>query len=139
MTDPDTFAATFAALYAAHQVGDFWVQTEQQAATKGQPGWPGRIACAQHCATYTLTAFAALAALYWVTGATGPAWRLTAGLAVSAVTHYIADRRAPLRRIADAVGRGEFYRVAGRGINGAYLLDQSWHVGWLAITALVIA
>ena len=139
MTDPGTIGGIFAALYAAHQVADHWVQTEQQAATKGQPGWPGRVACLTHCATYTATAFAALAALYWATGTTGPAWRLGAGLAGSAVTHYIADRRTPLRRIADAVGRGGFYRVAGNGINGAYLLDQSWHVGWLFIAALVIA
>jgi hypothetical protein len=45
----------FAALYAAHLVADHWVQTQRQAVTKGLPGWPGRIGCAAHVATYTAT------------------------------------------------------------------------------------
>src|SRR5256885_16927252 len=62
------------------------------------------------------------------------------GLAVSAVTHYIADRRTPLLRLAEAMqpvtGKADFYRLGapreGRDDNpslgtGAYALDQSWH------------
>ena len=89
--------------------------------------------------TYTVTCVVALAALYLVTGATGSGWRLLAGLAVNAVSHYIADRRTPLRRLAEALGSGPFYRLAGHGLNGAYLLDQSWHIGFLFLSALVIA
>ena len=139
LTDPGTFAATFAALYAAHQVADHWVQTQYQADTKGQPGPRGRAACAAHVVTYTVTCVVALATLYLVTGATGSGWRLLAGLAVNAVSHYIADRRTPLRRLAEALGSGPFYRLAGHGLNGAYLLDQSWHIGFLFLSALVIA
>jgi hypothetical protein len=51
------FAACFAALYTAHQVADHWLQTPAQAAGKGGPGWTGRLACARHVATLTLTAF----------------------------------------------------------------------------------
>ena len=134
-----TFAAVFATLYAAHQVADHWVQTQHQADTKGQPGRVGRVACAAHVASYTLTAVVALGVLCLYTGLELSPWSTMVGLTVSAVTHYIADRREPLRRIADATGSGPFYRVNSGGINGAYLLDQSWHVGFLFLSALIIA
>jgi hypothetical protein len=41
--------------------------------------------------------------------------------------------------MAQAIGSGPFYRLNTAGINGAYLLDQSWHIGWLFIAALIIA
>jgi hypothetical protein len=135
---PGAVAAVFAALYAAHQLADHWVQTQHQADTKGQPGWRGRISCAAHVATYTGTQLAAVLLLVWRCGVDIAPAALAAGLTVSAVTHYIADRRTPLRRIADATGAGVFYRVNAGGINGAYLLDQSWHIAWLFIAALLI-
>jgi len=131
-------AALFAALFVAHQVADHWIQTQHQADTKGTAGWRGRLACAAHVATYTATALVAVLALAWRTGLQLAPGALTAGLAVSAITHYIADRRDPLRAIADRTGSGVFYRVNSGGINGAYLLDQSWHIGWLFVAALVI-
>jgi hypothetical protein len=145
-TTTGTVAAVFVALFVAHQVGDHWVQTEAQAATKGKPGVEGRIACLAHVATYTLTAFVALAVLYLTTGVTGPAWRLLLGLTVSAVTHYVADRRTPLRVFAGWAGHRDFYRLGapreGRDDNpslgpGAYA--QSWHYAWLFVAALIIA
>jgi len=48
-----TFAASFAALFVGHQLADHWVQTDGQAAAKGQPGWRGRWACTRHVLTYT--------------------------------------------------------------------------------------
>ncbi|MGH8881955.1 MAG: DUF3307 domain-containing protein [Stackebrandtia sp.] len=136
---PATFAAVFAALYAAHHVADHWVQTDHQAATKGRPGWSGRFACACHVATYTGAAVVALAGLVLMVGVDLNVGAVGAGLAVSAVTHYLADRRAPLRWLADRTGSGRFYRVSTAGMNGAYLLDQSWHIGWLYAAALIIA
>jgi hypothetical protein len=146
--DLGTFAAVFAALYAAHQVADHWVQTQHQADTKGQPGWAGRLACAAHVATYTATGMLALLTLSLATGWRPDAWHLTTGMAVSAVSHYIADRRTPLRRIAAALGSAKFYALGvprpGRDDNpslgtGAHALDQSWHVGWLFAAALMVA
>lgn len=143
-----TFAAVFVALYAAHQVADHWVQTEHQANTKGLPGWPGRLACAAHVATYSATALAAILALVATTGADLSPIKLTAGLAISAATHYVADRRAPLTRLAAWAGHTQFHALGaprpGRDDNpslgtGAYALDQSWHIGWLFVAALVIA
>ncbi|MEW2474594.1 DUF3307 domain-containing protein [Micromonospora gifhornensis] len=129
------FAAVFVALYAAHQVGDHWIQTQHQADCKGQPGWSGRLACAAHVATYTATAVVALAAVAVATGWRPAVVPLLAGLAVSAVTHYIADRRTPLRWLADRLGKNPAWLERGGGL---YALDQSWHVGWLFIAALTI-
>src|SRR5687767_9551376 len=106
MTDPRiaALAAVFGALYAAHQVADHWVQTQHQADHKGLPAWKGRLSCLAHVATYTATAVAALAPLAAL-GLPLHLGQTIAGLTVSAVTHYIADRRTPLRRMADALGK----------------------------------
>lgn len=139
MSGPATFAAVAVSLYAAHQVGDYWVQTSRQAAEKGLPGWQGRLACAAHVATYTATlaGFLAVVAL-WLDISLSLPW-LLAGLALSAVTHYFADRRRPLERLAGLLGSTKFYR-AGEGLaTGAALLDQAWHWGWLFVSALVIS
>jgi hypothetical protein len=143
-----TFAAVFVALYVAHQVADHWIQTQHQADCKGRPGWPGRIACAAHVATYTATAFGFLGVLNLATDADLSPGRVFLGLAVSAITHYIADRRTPLKRLAELAGAGRFYALgiprAGRDDNpslgtGSYALDQSFHYLFLFIAALIIA
>lgn len=134
-----TFAVVFGAYLAGHQVGDYWVQTGAQAARKGRPGWAGRRACAAHVATYTLTLAAFLALAETVLGFTVSTWHEAAGLAVSAVTHYFADRRAPLRALARALGKEAFWD-SGQGLaSGAAHLDQAWHWGWLFVAALVTA
>ena len=147
-TSPARFAATFAALYAAHQVADHWVQTQHQADTKGRPGWRARLACAAHVGTYTATAAAALYAVNRRTGMGLTPGRAAAALALSAVTHYAADRRTPLRRLAELTGFARFYALGaprpGHDDNpsigtGAYALDQSFHVGCLAAAALIAA
>jgi hypothetical protein len=134
------FAAVAVTLYAGHQAGDYWAQTSGQAAAKGLPGWEGRRACAAHVATYTLTltVFLALAA-WWLRLPLSLPWVL-AGLGLSAVTHYFADRRRPLERLAELwPGKIGFYR-AGEGLaTGAALLDQAWHWTWLFVSALLIS
>ncbi|WP_068920890.1 DUF3307 domain-containing protein [Planobispora rosea] len=146
-TDLAAFAATFAALFAAHNVGDHWVQTHHQACAKAAPTAAGRIACLKHVATLTAAKAAALAALALVTGLTLHPLALLTGLAVDAASHYWADRRVPLARLAGAIGKRGFYELGsprpGRDDaphlgTGAYALDQSWHIGWLFITALII-
>ncbi|GAA0717944.1 DUF3307 domain-containing protein [Dactylosporangium roseum] len=134
-TDAGTLAAVFVALYAAHQVADHWVQTQHQADHKADPGWRGHLACAAHVATYTATAVAALILAVAVTGLSLHLGWTAAGLAVSAVTHHIADRRVPLRRMADALRKSPGWLERGGGL---YALDQAWHVGWLFIAALLI-
>ncbi|MGH3155155.1 MAG: transcriptional regulator [Streptosporangiaceae bacterium] len=139
MSGAAVFAAVAIALLAGHQAGDYWVQTDRQAARKGLPGWPGRAACAAHVATYTLTLAGCLAlAAWWLALPLSAAW-VAAGLAVSAVTHYVADRRWPLRRLAGLIpGKAGFW-ASGTGLaSGAAYLDQAWHWFWLFISALVV-
>lgn len=131
-----TFAATFVTLYVAHQVADHWIQTQHQADCKGLPGWSGRIACAAHVGTYTAAALFALAALRWSLDLNLAPGQVFAGLLISAVTHYIADRRVPLRRAADALGKNPGWLENGGGM---YTLDQSFHYLFLFVAALVIA
>jgi hypothetical protein len=102
-------AAGFA-LEAAH-VADHWVQTQHQADVKGRPGWPGRLACdAQgNVATYTLTTVTFLPAVAWRTGYHPHPVNLVTGLAVSAVTHHIADRRTPQQKLPTRLRSGTFY------------------------------
>lgn len=136
------FGGVYAALHAGHKVADYWVQTSHQAEVKGKPGKDGRLACAAHVATLTTTQGAFLAFATWSTGERLD-WRRTAvGLGLNAVSHYVADRRTPLRRVAERLawcGKDGFYD-SGEGLaSGAHALDQAWHIGWLAISAAVIA
>ncbi|MFF2044032.1 hypothetical protein ACFVVX_26795 [Kitasatospora sp. NPDC058170] len=138
------FAAVYALLRASADVADHWIQTDHQAATKGQhdhaegqSSAAGRRACAAHVASYTATQAVVLLAGTRLLGVRLRPVPLAAALAVSAVTHYAADRREPLRRLADATGKGVFVRLADHGLNGGYLLDQSWHHGWETAAALI--
>ncbi|MFF2074624.1 transcriptional regulator [Kitasatospora sp. NPDC058162] len=154
------FAASYALLRAAGDVADHFVQTCHQAATKGhhdhnpgQSSAAGRRACAAHVATYTATQAAVLLAGTRLLGVRLRPAPVTAALALSAVTHYVADRREPLRRLADAVGIGDFYALGTPGHpaypttrngkyaptlgTGAYALDQAWHHAFETIAALI--
>lgn len=97
--------SVFAALYAAHQVGDHHVQRDCDAQAKGLPGRAGQLACLRHVTSYTATAAVALAATHAATGVRPRLGRTLAGLALSAVSHYVIDRREPLRRFAAATGQ----------------------------------
>lgn len=129
------FAALFAALFVAHAIGDYWVQTNWQAVTKAEPGAAGRVACALHVVTYTVTLAAVTAGVAYRLDVDLSSGRVAAALVLSAVTHYIADRRTPLRRLAVACRHGGVWLDDG----GLALMDQAWHVGWLGVAALIIA
>jgi hypothetical protein len=129
------FAAIFAALYVAHQIADYWVQTDWQARTKAQPGTTGHLACALHVTTYTATLAIILAWVAYRIDVDLSFARVFMALSASAVTHYIADRRTPLRRLAIASHHSKAWLDSG----GLALVDQAWHMGWLGIAALIIA
>ncbi|MCX5207566.1 transcriptional regulator [Streptomyces sp. NBC_00237] len=159
MADPGltatTFAAVFVALYIGHSVGDHWVQSSCQAADKGRPGWTGRAACARHVLGLTATKAAVLLAVVLVLDLAVGTAGLVVGLGADAASHYWADRRTTLARLARLCGKSEFlslgtpahpaHPVTAAGTyaptlgTGAYALDQSWHTLWLGIAALVIA
>lgn len=143
-----TFATTLPALLVAHTVADHWIQTDHQACTKGKAGWPGRLACARHVATYTACTVGVVGLLGVLHLAAFTPAGFVLGQLVSAVTHYWADRRSTLAKLAALLGNGRFYRLGapreGHDDNpslgtGAYALDQSWHWAWLAVAALVTA
>lgn len=136
-------ALLFAAFYAAHQVGDHWVQRHHDAETKGQDDAEGRAACARHVATLTATKAAAVAAAVLATGMRVRPGRLAAAMAADAISHYAIDRRRPLARLAARVGKTEFYELgefeAAPCGTGAYALDQSAHIAALWAAAVAAA
>jgi len=141
--DPAAFAAIFAALYAAHELGDHWVQTHHQALTKGRPDTIGRLACLRHVASLTAVKAAAIVLVVLVCGIAFPfsGALVVLALGFDAASHYWADRRTTLAALADRLGKGDFVRL-GDGFaaptgTGAYALDQSWHITWLLVTSLL--
>lgn len=143
-------AVSSAALFAAHEVGDHWVQTNGQAMCKGGTGWAARAACARHVLALAGVKAVALLATFAVVGLPIRLGWWAAGLGVDAVSHYWADRRTTLRRLAALLGAGKlaFFDLGaprpGHDDNpslgtGAYALDQSWHILWLFIAALIMA
>ena len=106
-----TFAAVAVALVVAHQVADHWVQSSHQAAHKGKPGWEGRLACLEHVASYTLVTTLATLAVWLLLDLPLTLPGVALGQAISAVTHYWADRRTTLQRLAERLRLGGFYRL----------------------------
>ena len=133
------FAAGYLTLVASHNVADYWAQTTYQANNKGRHGSVhenavGRRACLNHVATYTAATTSAIAGVNKGLGL-GANWRgILVGQAISSASHYFADRRHTLRKLAEHTGRLEFYDNGGSAS-----LDQSWHLGWLALAALATA
>ena len=118
------FAAAYAALTASHKFADHWIQVDAQATAKGDPGTAGRLACASHIATYTVTQGLALLAADRLLGLRLSPGRTAAALAVSAGTHYAADRQAGhwrdeaprgVARLATATGHGHGWRLTPSG------------------------
>ncbi|MFE3378777.1 hypothetical protein [Streptomyces anulatus] len=141
------FAAVYALLTGAHEVGDYIVQDNADARAKGKPGREGAVACTRHVTTYTLTQAAALLAANRFLDLRLDPRRAAAALALSALTHYAADRcaghwandtdGAPLLvRAAHKAGKGGWLTADPRA--GA-LLDQAWHKGWICLAAAIAA
>jgi hypothetical protein len=153
------FVVAYVLLRSAADLADHWIQTDHQAKNKGwhngdvehrkstgmveattvieHTSAEGRKACAAHVASYVGTQAAALVVGSKVTGIKFNTKYIVAALAVSGVTHYVADRRAPLRKVAEATGKGNFVRMTDFGMNGAYCLDQAWHHTFETIAAVV--
>ncbi|MEU5426876.1 hypothetical protein AB0H73_14905 [Streptomyces olivoreticuli] len=139
------FASVYAILTATHEVADHWIQQDADAVAKGRPGREGVTACLRHVATYTATQAAALyAANRFLDLRISPA-RAIAALAVSAGTHYVADRQGGhwsdpepkgVVRLAAAMGHATWLQ---RDPGAGYLMDQAWHKGWVAVAAAVAA
>lgn len=136
------FAAVYAALHAAHQAGDFLAQTDVQAQRKAcradrptdcteAESWGALLG---HITTYHLTQAAALLLADRALGLGLAPRRAVAGIAISALTHAMIDRRWPVRLWMDNTGSAAF-----RARGGAPQVDQAMHYLALAMAAGVIA
>jgi hypothetical protein len=166
MSTTGDFAAIAVALYAAHHVGDYWVQRPIDAERKADAGPRGRLHCLTHVLTYVATQAVFLAVITLVLHLDTSLLGVVLGLLVSGVTHYIADRRAPLAWLAGLIpGKADFmklgkprepqileFRRMGVAMGefpitdnpqlatGAWALDQSWHIFWgVFVAALIMA
>jgi hypothetical protein len=155
-------AAVYAALWAAHDLGDHVVQTDDQAANKRHDV----ASLARHVGGYLATQAAALAALR-AAGVRMAPWRVAAGLAVSGLTHAFWDLRGPVLWLLTHTGSLHFakpvvrtwFSVDGLGavidsheggvphdvgaagalpLHGPYLADQALHHVCVFAAALII-
>lgn len=158
MSDAGTFAAVAVALYAAHHVGDYWVQTDHQARHKGLAGEEGRTACLNHVIGYLLTQATFMVGTALILGIPPQGAGPYVALLVSGVTHYMADRREHglMFKLARAVRLAAFLDLGkprnivfrcdeGCGhydnpqlATGAWALDQSWHIFWGVFVAALL-
>lgn len=136
-----TFASVFVSMYAAHHVADHWLQRSAEALGKSARSWRGCLLCARHVAVLVVTKLVALSAMAAVVGLHLSVPAVALGLSVDALSHYIADRRTPLEYLARLLDKAEFWNLGDGGAapagTGAYALDQSWHVAWLFVAALI--
>jgi hypothetical protein len=154
LTRAATAALAFAALFGGHYAGDQWLQTSGQACKKslaraGGARLEAHWHCAKHVMVYSLAGLTMfLVAALWLDLPVRPGW-IAAGIALNAITHYIADLRTPLLWMARVIGRQAYVehcqvvRPTGAEMVGpgtaSFELDQAWHFIWIFFSALLFA
>jgi Protein of unknown function (DUF3307) len=128
-----TFAVVLPTLLVAHHVADHWIQTDEQAKAKGQRGVEGRNACAVHVCTYTLTTILFVSTMWLLFSLPISSAGFLLGQAVSAVTHYWADRKFTLEWLTQQwpfsrMGKHDFYRSGRVRVTAAWSGDDGSHV-----------
>lgn len=154
LTTLATFAATLPILLVAHNLADHVTgQTHKQAITKGAPtpeqiadaanagrklgphaGWGALLG---HVAWYHLTIILAALLAWLVLPIHWSAPSAALALGWSALTHGFIDRRWPVRRLLNAMGKRGYAELASGGMNGMYQVDQALHHAMLLISALL--
>jgi hypothetical protein len=132
------FVVALVVFNVAHQIGDHVLQTDHQAARKAEPGWVGVRAMAGHLLTYHLGAGGLLLGTFAVLGLPLTVTGVAAGLACSAVTHGLLDRRWPVRAMLRAV-RASRFAESTSPVCGMYQADQAWHRLALLASALLVS
>jgi len=131
------FAVSMIGLLVAHQLGDHVIQTDRQAAGKaGGHGWWWPMA--GHLAGYHAVAAAVVVGTGALLGLPLTVRGVVAGLAFSALTHGLLDRRWPVRAVLRAFGSPRFAEATAP-ICGIYAADQALHKLALLGSALMIA
>jgi hypothetical protein len=121
-------ATVFLALLVSHLLGDWVVQTDEQAANKTHT-WGALVG---HVARYHLIMGGLLLIPMLRDG--WSAWCALVALAVSAGSHAFIDRRWPVRTLLRAVGSPGFATVEW----GVIAVDQALHLSILAVLAVVL-
>lgn len=136
---PADFAAAFVALYAAHQVADHWIHVDWH--DQAQALSPGDIGtCIAHMILYIGYAAAALSLTSYFAGLHLHLPNVVIALALVAVTHFGPDRRYPLAHLITRLRRRRGPSPDDPAVAaGTHLMEQSWHIGWIFVAALVIA
>ena len=142
------FAAALSAMRMAAHVADHWFQTSHQAMHKADSGADGHKAMAGHVATYAGGQAVALVAANKLLDLKLKPSHMAAAIAFSGATHWFIDRRWPVRKASELLGKtgckrdglcadpehapdgsncdGGFHGLGGP-LGGAYILDQSAH------------
>ncbi|WP_133743320.1 hypothetical protein [Actinorugispora endophytica] len=136
------FTAVYAAMTAAHHVGDYLLQTDHQADHKAASrdradgtavseveSWAAN---QTHVAGYHAAQLAFVALAAKSLGLRLSPGRLAAGVAFSWITHSVIDRRWPVRLWMTRTGSSGFYQVGG-----AAHADQAMHHAALFAAALL--
>lgn len=136
MNTATVFAATFATLFAAHQLADHLAgQTDHQATHKDLPGWKGWKANLAHVGLYHAVMAVMLGVAVLVLDLPVSWGGVLVGLGFSAVTHAVLDRRWPVRWLLRKTGSAPFAETA----QGMYVGDQACHYACLWVAALMVA
>jgi hypothetical protein len=132
------FVVSLLALLVAHQVGDHVLQSDRQAHHKSGHGLAAVRSMAGHLLGYHLAMGIVLVATAAVLGLPLTARGVAAGLAFSAVTHALLDRRWPVRAILRMTG-STMFAESTTPVCGMYVADQALHKLALLVSALLIA
>ncbi|MFB7858909.1 hypothetical protein [Rhodococcus qingshengii] len=146
----EIFPIIFIGLFAGHHAGDYWIQTDHQAITKGKPGAEGIRACLAHVTGLTLTKLIFVGSLLSISGlAPSPFWFLF-GVFVDASSHYWADRRTTLEKLAKVLRKSTFYQMGKDTVHtssppgthvgvGSHALDQAFHLVFLVVGSVLMS
>jgi hypothetical protein len=138
LSRPVIFVVALVVLLVAHQVGDHVFQTDHQAVHKSDGGGSAALAMAGHLASYHTFAAILLVATFLLLGLPLTVLGAVAGLAFSALTHGLLDRRWPVRWLLRRTGSAKFAE-ATTPVSGMYAADQALHHLALLVSALLIA
>ncbi|MBW4722402.1 hypothetical protein [Saccharothrix obliqua] len=106
------YAAVQATWSDVHAACDQILQRDADARLKGGHGWSARKACARHVATYCAGQAAATVAVTRALGYRLPWSGLIVGTTINGLTHYVIDRREPLKRLLHWAGKTSYLRHA---------------------------
>lgn len=88
-----TLGTLFGLILLGHLIGDYFVQTEDQATSKKLPGLDGHLACAIHCLTYSCVVVATIMILgKWLCGIDINFYQQLAAFGLVYLSHYPIDR-----------------------------------------------